>query len=389
MAEYRFEDIAINSTEKKKPVESDKKHYLGLEHLDSGTFKVSRFGSEVAPIGDKLIMKKGDVLFGKRRAYQKKVAIAPFDGIFSAHGMVLRPKEDVIDKHFFPLFIASDYFLDAAIKISVGSLSPTINWRDLKELKFNLPELDEQKKLAEVLWQIVATMESYKKLIAKTDEMVKAKFVEMFGTIESGKSKVENITKVLSGKASNGFFAKKNEYTEDGNISILGVTNIVNTLYSKIDNLPRAIGSDSDIQRFSVKYGDVLFCRSSLVAEGIGKASIVPKNTPSNTLFECHVIRLPLDLQLCIPEFLQIQLTLPFCRNQILAQAKTVTMTTIGQSELLKINILVPPIESQKQFADFVEKSEESKSTIQASLDSLTMVYKKFISENLGGNLNS
>ncbi|MBR4630072.1 MAG: restriction endonuclease subunit S [Treponema sp.] len=178
MAEYRFDDIAINSTEKKKPVESDKEHYLGLEHLDSGTFKVSRFGSEVAPIGDKLIMKKGDVLFGKRRAYQKKVAIAPFDGIFSAHGMVLRPKEDVIDKDFFPLFIASDYFLDAAIKISVGSLSPTINWRDLKELKFNLPELDEQKKLAEVLWQIVDTMESYKKLLAKTDEMVKAKYAE-------------------------------------------------------------------------------------------------------------------------------------------------------------------------------------------------------------------
>ena len=58
MAEYRFEDIAINSTQKKKPVEEDKFHYLGLEHLDSGTFTVSRFGSEVAPIGEKLIMKK-------------------------------------------------------------------------------------------------------------------------------------------------------------------------------------------------------------------------------------------------------------------------------------------------------------------------------------------
>ena len=74
-------------------------------------------------------MKKGDVLFGKRRAYQKKVAIAPFDGIFSAHGMVLRPNEEIIDKNFFPLFISSDYFLDAAIKISVGSLSPTIRLR--------------------------------------------------------------------------------------------------------------------------------------------------------------------------------------------------------------------------------------------------------------------
>ena len=117
MVKYKFNDIAINSTLKKKPVEDDKYHYIGLEHLDSGSLQVTRYGSEVAPKGEKLIMKKGDVLFGKRRAYQKKVGIAPFDGIFSAHGMVLRPKEDVVDKDFFPLFINSDYFLDAAIKI--------------------------------------------------------------------------------------------------------------------------------------------------------------------------------------------------------------------------------------------------------------------------------
>ena len=143
--------------------------------------KVTRFGSEVAPIGEKLVMHKGDVLFGKRRAYQKKVAIAPFDGIFSAHGMVLRPKEDVINKDFFPLFISSDYFLDAAIKISVGSLSPTINWRDLKELEFELPDMDTQRKLAEVLWSINDTIEAYKRLMSATEELVKSQFMEQFG----------------------------------------------------------------------------------------------------------------------------------------------------------------------------------------------------------------
>lgn len=183
MAKYRFDQIAINSTEKKKPVEEDRFTYLGLEHLDSGSLKVTRFGTDVAPIGEKLVMRKGDVLFGKRRAYQKKVAIAPFDGIFSAHGMVLRPKEDVVDRDFFPLFISSDYFLDAAIKISVGSLSPTINWRDLKELKFELPDLETQKRLAAVLWAMNDTMDSYKALISATDELVKSQFIEMFGNL--------------------------------------------------------------------------------------------------------------------------------------------------------------------------------------------------------------
>gem|GEM_PF-6636147 len=97
-------------------------------------------------------------------AYKNYCNDGDFARIFSAHGMVLRPKEDVIDKDFFPLFISSDYFLDAAIKISVGSLSPTINWRDLKELEFELPDMDTQRKLAEVLWSINDTMEAYKRL---------------------------------------------------------------------------------------------------------------------------------------------------------------------------------------------------------------------------------
>lgn len=181
MPKYRFEQIAINSTQKKKPVEEDRFTYIGLEHLDSGCLKVTRYGSEVAPIGEKLIMHKGDVLFGKRRAYQKKVAIAPFDGIFSAHGMVLRPNTDIIDSQFFPLFISSDYFLNAAIEISVGSLSPTINWKDLKGLEFELPDLESQRKLAKVLWSMNTTMDAYKKLISATDELVKSQFIEMFG----------------------------------------------------------------------------------------------------------------------------------------------------------------------------------------------------------------
>lgn len=199
MAKYRFEQIAINSTEKKKPVEEDRFTYLGLEHLDSGSLKVTRFGSDVAPIGEKLVMRKGDVLFGKRRAYQKKVVIAPFDGIFSAHGMVLRPNVEVIDPDFFPLFISSDYFLDAAIKISVGSLSPTINWRDLKILEFDLPDLETQRKLAVVLWSINDTMESYKKLISATDELVKSQFMEQFG--ETEKVPLIQLTSIVMGQS--------------------------------------------------------------------------------------------------------------------------------------------------------------------------------------------
>jgi len=178
---YKFDQIAFNSTEKKKPTEDDKYTYIGLEHLDSGCLEVTRYGSDVAPIGEKLVMRKGDVLFGKRRAYQKKVAIAPFDGIFSAHGLVLRPKEDVVERDFFPFFISSDYFLDAAIKISVGSLSPTINWRELKELEFELPDLAIQRDLAKIFMAMNEAKKAYKELITQTEQLVQSQFIEMFG----------------------------------------------------------------------------------------------------------------------------------------------------------------------------------------------------------------
>lgn len=178
---YRFDEIAVNSTAKKKPEESDKSTYIGLEHIDSCCFTVSRWGADAAPVGEKLLMRKGDILFGKRRAYQRKVAIAPFDGIFSAHGMVLRPKTEVINADYFPFFLSSDYFMETAIRISVGGLSPTINWKDLKEQEFELPSLEEQKILAEKLWAAYRLKEAYQQLLTATDEMVKSQFLEMFG----------------------------------------------------------------------------------------------------------------------------------------------------------------------------------------------------------------
>jgi len=94
----------------------------------------------------------GDIIFGKRRCYQRKLAVAEFEGICSAHAMVLRAKEDKVDKKFLPLFIQSDMFMERALAISVGSLSPTINWKTLRQQEFPLPPKDEQCKIAEILW---------------------------------------------------------------------------------------------------------------------------------------------------------------------------------------------------------------------------------------------
>ena len=192
---YRFDDIAYNITTKRVPTPDDNARYIGLEHLDPGELYVKRYGSNVDLKGDKLVMTKGDILFGKRNTYLKRVAIAPFDGLFSAHGMIFHPKENVIDKRYFPFFINSDAFMDEAIRISVGSLSPTVNWKDLKDLKFDIPPIEEQKQLADKLWIAYDLKSKYANLVESIDEMVKSQFIEMFGSVDYN-PKSYNIKKV-------------------------------------------------------------------------------------------------------------------------------------------------------------------------------------------------
>ena len=87
----------------------------------------------------------------------------------------------------------------------------------------------------------------------------------------------------------------------------------------------------------------------------------MPEGVHDRVLFECHVIRLPLDLDKCVPEFMQTLSTMDFFRNQVIAQSKTATMTTIGQDGILKSNIILPPIEKQREFYDFIKQVDKSK----------------------------
>ena len=362
MAKYRFEQIAINSTEKKKPVEEDRFTYLGLEHLDSGSLKVTRFGSDVAPIGEKLVIRKGDVLFGKRRAYQKKVVIAPFDGIFSAHGMVLRPNVEVIDPDFFPLFISSDYFLDAAIKISVGSLSPTINWRDLKILEFDLPDLETQRKLAVVLWSINDTMESYKKLISTTDELVKSQFMEQFSlpTAEANGWSVSPVSKVVH-KPLSGEWGQ--EDTNSSGVKVLRTTNFTDTGFIDYTEVVTRSIESKKIEAKAMRDGDILIEKSGgSDTKPVGRV-VYYQETSENFLFNNFTALLRTCTAELNSRFLFTFLFVNYWNGGTkLYENKTTGIHNLKLADYLDNTLIpLPPIDIQEQFTAFVEQSDKSK----------------------------
>lgn len=368
MAKYRFEQIAINSTEKKKPVEEDRFTYLGLEHLDSGSLKVTRFGSEVAPIGEKLVMHKGDVLFGKRRAYQKKVAIAPFDGIFSAHGMVLRPREDVIDKSFFPLFISSDYFLDAAIKISVGSLSPTINWRDLKTLEFELPDLATQRKLAETLWSINDTMETYKKLIAATDELVKSQFMELFGdpvTNTQGREVRPFKDFMLDIRYGT---SQPPTFNELGEFKFIRATNIKAGRITENGMLRISADEAAKIEKCRLNGNEIIIVRSGA---NTGDTCVVTDEYRDQ--YAGYDIIVTLNLEIANPVFFNELMNTHYMQAIIKPLTVRAAQPHINSEQVQNLPMLVIPLQEQEQFATFVRQSDKSKLLI-SRLEEFTLM---------------
>ena len=169
-----FGDIVQMVSERVDPGETELEVYVGLEHLDPESLKIRRHGTPDDVSGQKLKFYKGDIIFGKRRAYQRKLAVAHCDGICSAHAMVLRAKPKVVLPEFLPFFMQGDMFMERAVAISVGSLSPTINWKTLKVQEFPLPPVDEQRRIAQLLWAADDSIQKWVDTEACTQELLQA-----------------------------------------------------------------------------------------------------------------------------------------------------------------------------------------------------------------------
>ena len=350
---YRFDKIAFNSTAKKTPTESDKEHYIGLEHIDSECLEITRWGSDVAPIGEKLIMKKGDVLFGKRRAYQRKLAIAPFDGIFSAHGMVLRPNEEVVDKNYFPFFMSSDLFMERAVQISVGGLSPTINWKDLREQEFPLPSLAKQKVLADKLWAAYRLKESYKKLLAATEEMVKSQFIEMFKS-EDNYEPLENVVVVKDDCRKPINDGVRGSMKEGELYPYYGATGVVDYINDYItDEELLCIAEDCG----NYKAGE----DSSYIING---KAWVNNHAHLVKAKECCEIKY-------LHQYLKITDLMPYVSGT--------TRLKLTQKKMKEIPVLLPSIELQNKFVSIAEQADKSGFELRKSIDAIDAVIKSLI----------
>ena len=175
MSKVRLGDVAV---EHKETCKTAKNGYpiVGLEHLISEEITLSSWDEGSDNTFSK-VFRKGNVLFGRRRAYLKKAAVAPFDGICSGDITVIEALPEKILPELLPFVIQNDALFDYAVEKSAGSLSPRVKWEHLQNYEFELPELNKQKELADILWAMDETKKSYQRLISATDELVKSQFI--------------------------------------------------------------------------------------------------------------------------------------------------------------------------------------------------------------------
>ena len=349
MSRVKLGDVAF---ERKESCKDDKEQYLivGLEHLVSDQINLTAWSDDAETTFTKFFH-KGDVLFGRRRAYLRKAVIAPFDGICSGDITVISAIDGKILPELLPHIIQNEAFFDFAVGKSDGSLSPRVKWEKLEKYEFNLPTLDEQKKLAEVLWSMVETKEAYRDLLQKTDELVKSQFIEMF----KGKGYTEKMGKELF-KFSSGKFLSEEKRLETG-IPVYGGNGIA--WYT----------DESFIDFDTIVIGRVgAYCGNVRLVKGY-------KWITDNAIY---IAKFKTDD--FVLEFLTALMTILDFHQY----AGTAAQPKITQKPLEEQLYVVPPKEEQVRFAEFVKQSDKSKFALQQALDALNRTYKKIIAENLG-----
>ncbi len=339
---WRFEQMATNVNARiDNPSESGMEYYVGLEHLDANALKIRRWGTPDDVEATKLIFKKGDIIFGRRRAYQRKLGVAAFDGICSAHAMVLRAKPDVVLPDFLPFFMQSDLFMKRAVEISVGSLSPTINWKTMAAQEFVLPPINEQARLVDLLQAIERTIESHQEVGGSSGQLVRSLLSDVLGrnwpVVELG-SVAQETQYGLSLNAGS-----------EGQYPMLRMMNIEDGLC--VENDIKYVDLNAkDFEAYRLVHGDVLFNRTNSY-ELVGRTGVY--ELEGHHVFASYLVRIRTKSEKLEPKFLTLYLNSDLGRRQVLAYAtKAVSQANVNASNLLRVRLPLPPLDVQKQLLD-------------------------------------
>ncbi len=353
----------------------------------------------------------GDIAYNTMRMWQGAVGDVPVDGLVSPAYVVAKPIKDINSRYYSYLF-RGEMFQVETNRHSYGIVSDRnrLYWLGFKNIVVPIPPRAEQDRIVAFLDEKTAEID---RLIAKKQRQIELldeqkailinravtrglhpnpdlqdSGIPWIGPIPKG-WKVVALRRLLSEPLTNGLFKTKQFFGEGTRLVNVGDVyaqdNIINP-----SGLERVKANSREKASYQVLKGDIFFVRSSLKLEGTGASSMMP-DCEEETVFECHVIRGRPKASVIDPEYLIRYLNAASVRSALVADAKTVTMSTLDQQAFLRLPVLVPPQEQQRPICDALramfEKFNQAKIQIESQIQTLQTLRSTLIAHAVTGKI--
>ena len=366
-------EVKINVDRDNNPYE----FYIAGDHMDSEDLTIHRKGhfatDDVGPAFTR-IFKPGQILYGSRRTYLKKIAVADFEGICANTTFVLETKDNcVFLQSLLPFIMLSDKFTEWSVSHSKGSTNPYVLFSDLASYEFELPSLEEQSILSKKLWAAYRLKESYKRLLTATDEMVKSQFIEMFGTVENN---THNFPIMTIGEFANCFAGatpstSHPEYWENGRIRWMSSGEVHKGHVEDTDFRITELGYKSASTRMVPIHSIVI----AIAGQGKTRGTVAITEVDLCT-----------NQSLCaiVPDERVNYLYLYHNLQGRYLELRGLSGDVNGRGGLnlkiiQKIPVILPPIEKQQQFASIAQQADKSKFELKQCIENIDKVIKSLI----------
>lgn len=364
----RLADVAEEySVRVDNPSESEFDFFIGSDCIGQYDFRIHKKSDASLITSTQKGFRKGDYLLVRRSLYgsdfRERAPRADFDGVCSADIITIREKEGVIADGFLIYVLYQKSLWDFIVSNSNGGLTRRIKWRQLADYEFALPPLDIQKEISDKLWAAYRLKETYKRLLAATDEMVKSQFIEMTSKCQSS-VKLSSIATYSIGLTyapedvnSDGIIVLRSGNIQDGSITLEDIVRVNKPIKDSL----------------YVKKGNILMCSRNGSASLVGKTAIVG-DYPERMTFGAFMTLIKTD----IPEYINAFFSTPSFRYQV-SMGKSSTMNQITQKMLDSIELPLVSVSEQEQFAEIVRQADKSKFELKRAIEAIDKVIKRII----------
>lgn len=337
---------------------------VGLEHLIPGELTLTEYDVNTKNTFTKFF-RKGQVLFGRRRAYLKKASLAEFDGVCSGDIIVIEPIEGKVYPDLLPFIIQNDRFFAYAVSKSAGGLSPRVKWQDIADYELSLPSLSAQRELSKKLWAAYRLKESYKKLLVATRDMVKSQFIEMFGDFHN-KVHIKDVCHVVSGKS----IPTKLEGIDGNNpyIKVADFNNPGNEKYITVAQ--RYVSDDSASYSKQIPKGSVIFAKN-----GAASMSNKIRLTQIRCCIDMNTMAIFPKNDSILPDFLFATIE----AMDVSSHVRQGAIPSISPKSIEDSFIAIPTMEEQYRYISIARQADKSEFELKKSIEAIDAVIKSLI----------